>query len=303
MRKFRSFYFAMMAIASLSFLTSCGDDDEPNPKATITFEPSAPNDAVSLAPGADVSLKVVVTSADKLKEFKAMVSYPDGLSGDTTVKDFPKAGYEFNLDDMVPEDAKVGDKVVYTFTATTNKDEVTTRTYTVNVISDVATYSAKIFGNQNEAGGSYFSSVNGQVLTSTEAKANTSVVDFLYFSDTNVTTASNSSVIAAPSNTNAQNPAHSGVATWTTAKNATEFKRLANNTSVFAAATSAAAITTAYNNATGTATSSVEQLKKDDVFAFKTVGNKYGLAKVVSIDYPSNTLFKSKITLDIKMQR
>src|SRR6476619_3314614 len=98
MRKLRNFYFAMMAIASLSFLTSCGGDDEPNPKATITFEPSAPNDEVTLAQGAPIKFKVVVTSADKLKEFKVNIAVGGTSLGDTVVTNFPGSGYEFQFD-------------------------------------------------------------------------------------------------------------------------------------------------------------------------------------------------------------
>ncbi len=307
MKKFRNFYFAMMAIASLSFLTSCGDDDEVNPKATITFEPSATNDEVSLAPGAPIKFKVLVTSADKLKEFK-MVGSVLGLSFDTTVTNFPSAGYEFNVDDEVPNGLAEGTKITYTFTATTNKNEVTTRTYTITVLSDMATYTAKILGNQNAAVGSFFSSTDGMVLNSADAKANSAKVDLVYYYSVGGTAATDLGTIAAPTDVNAQAvygaSTSANIPSWAT-KNATKLKKIQGGGPIYDQITTGTQIEAGYNNSVaGPEGSKAMQLAVNDVVGFKTAAGKHGVAKVTAITTPTvannNT---SQITLSVKVQR
>lgn len=307
MKKLRNYYFALMAIASLSFLTSCGNDDEDvNPKASITFEPSATNDEVSLAPGADINLKVVVTSADKLKSFKAAVTYGGINGGDTTVTDFPKAGYEFNVDDVVPS-LSAGSKIIYTFTATTSKDEVTTRTYTVTVLSDMATYTAKILGNQNATAGSFFASTDGTVYSSADAKTNSAKVDLVYYYSVGGTAATDLATLAAPTDANAQAvygaSTSANIPSWAT-KNNTEIKKVpANMATLYDQVTSGSQIEQGYMALPGAATKA-STLKVGDVIGFMTAAGKHGLAKVTALSLPTTANGnKSEITLSVKVQR
>lgn len=306
MRKLRSLFFAMMTIASVSFLTSCGDDDEPNPKATITFDPSATNDEVSLAVGAPIKFKVVVTSADKLKEFKANINIGGINLGDTVVTSFPGSGYEFQVDDVVSPAIAPGQKIVLTFTATTNKDEVTTRTYTINVLSDIATYTATILGNQNASTGSFFSSTDGTVLNSTNAKANSGKVDLVYYYSVGGTAQADLATLAAPSDANAQAVYGAGttanIPSWAT-KNATKFKKLGSTASTYDNATDGSDIAAAYMNSSATEGSKADKLVAGNVFGFMTAAGKHGIAKVISVTLPTAPNNQSEIKLDIKVQR
>jgi hypothetical protein len=307
MRKFRSLFMMLLTLASMSVLTSCGDEEEVNPKATITFDPSADN--VSLASGSPIQFKVLVTSTDKLKEFK-MTKTAAGFNDDTTVTNFPAAGYEFNVNDVVTPGIAVGSTITYTFTATTNKNEVTTRTYTVTVLSDMATYTAKILGNQNATVGSFFSSVDGAVLNSNDAKNNSAKVDLVFYYSVGGTAATDLATLASPMNANAQAvygaSTTANIPSWAT-KNDTKFKKIAApfGASVYDAITSGSQIQDGYDSAAaGAESNSAKQLAVGDAIGFKTAAGKYGVAKVTALTTPTTANGnRSEVTLAIKVQR
>ncbi|HSI91769.1 MAG TPA: hypothetical protein VK927_11670, partial [Adhaeribacter sp.] len=218
MKKLKNYYFALMAIASLGLMTSCGDDNEPNPKATIGLTPNAT--AITAAPGEKLNVTVQVTSADKLKEFKVMKSSTGVTQEVTKVTSFPSSGYEYLLNDEIPASAAENSIITYTITATTNKDEVTERTITVTVKS-IETYTAKIMGNQNASVGSFFSATDGRIMTSAEAKASSGMVDILFYHSSptsgDIVAANNAATIASPTDPKAQqiyNNATTGIQTW-----------------------------------------------------------------------------------------
>lgn len=303
MKKFRSYLMTMLAVVSVGFLSSCGDDDEPNPKANIVFNPSA--ESVELAPGAPITLQVAVTSADKLKEFK-MSKNVLGVTQDSVVKDFPKAGFDFNLNDVVPTTAQPGNTITYTFTVTTNKGEVSTKTFRVNVVEPVVTYTARILGNQNAAVGSFWSSSNGTVYNSTDARNNSQLIDLVFYHSSATSgdpvAAANQATIASPADTKAQE-IHTSIGNWTT-KNATMFKYIGTSAAVYDNATTGQDISAIYTNSSATASSFVKTLKVGDVFAFVTQAGKYGVARVTSVGTPTAANGnKSEINLNIKMAR
>ncbi|MDX5345673.1 MAG: DUF4466 family protein [Hymenobacteraceae bacterium] len=304
--KLRTHFLAVLALASFTFLTSCGDDNDnptPAPKATITFDPSA--EEAELAPGQSVNLKVVVTSQDKLKEFKMSRSVA-GVSNDTTVTSFPAAGYEFPVQYTVPANTAVGTQINFTFTATTKENQVTTRNYKVTVVGPVANYTAKIMGNQNASAGSFFSTADGSVLTKALAEATPGKVDFVFYHSSNASgdpqAALNQATIASPADAKAQQ-IHTTIGSWSK-KNGTMFKFVGNNGALYDAMTEPQHLEGVYNNLPSQPTTAVTQLKQGEIFAFKTVDNRYGLARVKSVTTgTSGTSFTSEISLDVKVQR
>ncbi|MDX5345674.1 MAG: DUF4466 family protein [Hymenobacteraceae bacterium] len=297
-RKFRSYFTMAVAVVSVGFLTSCGDDDEPNPKATITFDPST--ETVERAPGEDITMKAVVTSQDRLKEFKMTKSIL-GVTKDTIVTNFPSAGYEFNLVDQVPASAQVGNSITYTFTATTNKGEVTTRTFTVNVVSTLNNYTAVILGNQNASAGSFYSTSDNQVITTANAPANAGKIDLVYYYSVGGPAATDLATIAAPSDPTAQ-AVHTTINSWTV-KNATKFKKGFTDAQ-FTGLSSGQAIAAAYTGSSATESSKAPALQQGNVFGFVTAAGKYGMAKVESITVPTAANNnRSEIRLQIKVQR
>jgi hypothetical protein len=298
MRKFRSLFLMLLTLASTSFLTSCGDEEEVNPPATITFSPSA--ESASLAPGAHLKFDVVVTSTDKLKSFKASMAIPGLGTADTTVTSFPGSGFVYNIDDVVPP-LTAGTVVTFTFTATTNNDIVTTRTFTLTVLSDLATYNATILGNQNASVGSFFSSTDGTVLTSANAKTNSGKVDLVYYYSVGGNT--DLATIAAPTDPTAQAvygaTTSANIPSWAT-KNATQ---LVMGVAADFTSTNAIDVQDAFTTAAGTPGTKVNKLKVNDVILFKTAANKYGVAKVTSVTTPVAPANQSEIKLDFKVQR
>lgn len=181
------------------------------------------------------------------------------------------------------------------------KDEETTPTPTPTPTdAGINTYSAKIFGDQsNNSAGSFFATSNGTVYTQANAKANDSIVDLLYYYG-----ATNMATIANPSDADAGtifNNATTGLQTWTT-KNNTQLRETILTAEVFNAISADSTLTQLYTaSATGSAMTEATSLAAGDVIAFKTVKNKSGFIKVVSI--VENGGSGDYIQVDVKVQK
>jgi hypothetical protein len=129
-------YSAIISLVCLSGLFSCIDDTIPNPKPEIDFNPS--NKEISLAPGDSVvadtlnhNLKITVRTLGKLKAFSIASSDSSQLLQNITT--FPEKSYSTILRSKVGTNKKAGDRIIYSFSATNDKEETTIRTFTVNV--------------------------------------------------------------------------------------------------------------------------------------------------------------------------
>ncbi|RYF87281.1 MAG: hypothetical protein EOO03_10790 [Chitinophagaceae bacterium] len=297
MYKFKSYVMAMLAVGSMAFLTSCGDDEEVNPKAEIVFNPSETE--VSKAPGDMVTLGVAVTSQDKLKSFKVERTILGTTATLNETTSFGNAGHSYILNDTVPSSAQPGNKIEYRFTAVTNKNETTTKTFTVNV-AGVQTYTAKILGNQNASMGSSFASSNGMVYNLADAKTNSTLVDFMYYYSVGGDRAADKASLISPDHAHAAD-IFSAITTWTQ-RNTTEFKT-GVSVATFNGATSGTAVQAAFTAATATASGKAMDLAVGDVIAFKTESGKHGLIHVKNITTPnSGNNNASELTVDVKVQ-
>ncbi len=187
------------------------------------------------------------------------------------------------------------------FTACSEDEETPTPTPTPTD-AGVNTYTEKIYGDQaNNSAGSFFSTSNGTVYTQAQAKTNASSVDFLYYYG-----ATNKATIAAPNDAPAAtiyDNATTGLQTWSV-KNATELRGTLLTADLFNAITADSTLTKMYDNfALGTAATSATDLAEGDVIAFKTVGNKKGFVKVVSIVENGTTATGDYIKVDVKVQK
>ncbi|KAA9331860.1 hypothetical protein [Adhaeribacter soli] len=117
-------------VAATGFISSCVNDSTPNPRAIIDFNPK--ENTIALAPGDSVNkLAITVSSMDRLQSFTIGCSDSAKLLHDTIP--FPARKYNTVLLDKIAASKVKGDRVVYTFTAVTERNETTSRTYTVKV--------------------------------------------------------------------------------------------------------------------------------------------------------------------------
>ncbi len=92
--KRRAFYkIALLAFASVGFLSSCTDEtDTTAPTGSITFDPSTAS--AETAPGSSVNFKVVVTSPEKLDKVQIRFQLP-GSSSYVTLNEYPDKTTDF----------------------------------------------------------------------------------------------------------------------------------------------------------------------------------------------------------------
>jgi hypothetical protein len=171
--------------------------------------------------------------------------------------------------------------------------------------AEMTTYSATILGNQNASTGSFFSSSEGVVYSSSNAAANAAKVDLVYYYSVGGSAAANLATLASPSDASAQDvysaSTTANIPAWTK-KNNTMFKTItaANFTSV----ANGDDIKSVYTNATGTESSKLTALAANSYIAFKTEAGKHALARVVSVDLPTAANGnKSEIKLDFKVEK
>lgn len=306
MQKLRSFYFAMMAIASLSFLTSCGSDEDtvaPLPTLDIAAGTGLTSADVEATANTPLSIKIIAKSNENgrnLKNFKITRSDVGTALKDTAIG---KENFDYTYKFTAPANQGT---YTYTFSVTDRDDNVASRSITVTVVGDMATYTAKILGNQNASAGSFFSSRDGMVISSGDSKANAAKIDFGYFYSVGGTAATYKATLASPSDADGAavfgSITSTDFANWAT-KNVTEFKKLAGAANNYDLITSGTQIEAAYM-ALPAGTSKASDLQVGDLVGFMTAAGKHGVAKVTQLVAPTTANGnKSEITLAVKVQR
>ncbi len=194
----------------------------------------------------------------------------------------------------------VGLAVSIGFTSCTEDEDTTPTPTPTPTDAGINTYTAKIFGDQtNNSAGSFFATSNGTVYTQAQAKANDSLVDLVYYYG-----ATNKATIANPTDADAatifDNPT-TGLQTWTK-KNNTELRATILTADIFNTISADSTLTKLYTaSAIGSALTDATDLAVGDVIAFKTVKNKQGFLKVVTII--ENNSNADYITVDVKVQK
>ena len=178
------------------------------------------------------------------------------------------------------------------------------------VVAEMNTYTVRILGNQNNTtSGSFFSSADGVVKNSADAKASASTIDFLYYHSAPTSgdpvAAANEATVASPADTKAMeiyNGATNGLQNWAV-RNATKFKRLTSDVTGFNNLANGTEVAGVYTNSTAAEATAVTQLKANDMFAFMTAGGKHGVAKVNSVTVTSQNPFMTEIRMDVKVEK
>jgi len=161
---------------------------------------------------------------------------------------------------------------------TDNKDLTASVSFTITVEAvggPINTWTATL-GSHQSTKGSSFASTTGTVYSIADAKANSSLVDFMYYYG-----AENFATLAAPDDATVESVFSSadGPASWTT-RNATRFAETNLSAGDFDAIEDDLTIV---EEATGASATKVNELSDGDVVAFVTADDKMGLVKVVSI--------------------
>lgn len=275
-------------------MNSCTeDDDTPDPKPTITVTV----DSVSTGWQGDViDFTIIIGSNSNLETLKIQ---PDNANGPTT--NFFDTSYTSNTNNetinysyTIPTSGiNDGDVIEITFTVT---DEVSSQNVSknVNIVipggNAINTFNNIILGSYNHTTGSFCASFDGGVYTISTAKANQSLIDFLYYYG-----ATNKATIAAPNDVDAGTITTLGLSTWTT-KNATTFKKVTNTIDW---ANVVDDVVIEEETASGVTETAITDLSDNDVLAFISTTGKKGLIKINTIVIGDN----GTVDLSIKVQQ
>lgn len=292
--KFAKRFLLLLSLSPLFMGCPAGPTDNP---AIITVA-TVPSGVTTASPGNTVSFKITVSSDNDLQSLSVKESINGASSASLLDSTFSKStgtAASLTWDYKVSVSALDGEKHEYTFLLTDDKGNTAEakQTITISSSSSVSSYSNVTLGADQNSNGSFFNTTSGLVYTVTPAKANQTLVDFVYYYGT-----TNLATLSCPSETGANAFTSLQLDQWTPAnKNSTNYIKVTGVD--FATTSTGAAIQTAYTSASGTADLKANMLAKDDVIAFKTKGGKYGLVKVNAIT-PDRT---GTINLDVKVQK
>jgi hypothetical protein len=168
----------------------------------------------------------------------------------------------------------------------------------------INTYLVKVLGNPLTTGGKFIATSTGTVYTLEDAKTNSDKVDFGY---ANGTTANTGFIIGAPADDlimSLHGNSSSEVSSWSV-KNKTTFMETSLTASDFNAITKDAQLVANDPGADFVQGENsrlfASEIEVNDVFAFRTVAGKVGLAKVTARSGTSTTT--GGISLSIKIQK
>ena len=302
--------FGLGVVASLSVLTSCKKDEVVPEGPKITFA----NGATYAAKAEDTSHTFIVNAdaAGELKEIKVFdVSNSNNETqlGTTITKFSSDIKHTFNqtVNLFDTNGKRKTGEVKIKVSVTDKKDQTNSSTFTIKTYETLNIFSARIMSAQFKEGkSSFFSTVNGTVYSSADAKTNSSLIDFAYCYRGVATDVTYKAIIGAPSDA-AIKVGHTNTAdfsNWTTYNN-TVFKLTNLTVDQFNA------ITDDYGFASNTdlTETHVFDLKPDNVVAFKTAAGKYGYFRVKSINVGiqgGDAIQKyqdGSIEIDVKVQK
>ncbi|HEX4887540.1 MAG TPA: hypothetical protein VFV37_05775 [Luteibaculaceae bacterium] len=299
------FLVGAVALTGITF-TACEkdeNDEQKNPSIALIKPDSK---TITVTTDSVVSVEVLAAAADaRLSSFSVQFStsgglfsnYDNAFSGnrsDTTLN-----GANFTYRANLPTLSGDG-VIVYRFITTDKDGKSSSIDLTINVQQgegeSISFYSARLLGDQDGSTGSFFGSSNGMVYRIAEAKANSSLVDMLYFFGS-----SNAATIASPADNDAgtvYNGSTSGLQTWST-RNATLFDRTFLTPGQFNQINDQTLLVSLYG--VDGNQSKVNQLAVDQVIKFRTVAGKRGFALIKQIT--NNGSSADGITIDVKVEK
>ena len=300
-------FFALMLLAGATLFTSCkGDDDEPIPAPTVTFQGGVTSmvftgtneidiNVTFAAEGKIESVTLAGPSLTGAGTATSTITTKMGTSGTDDAKGETSATYLFKVTAADLILAFVNHtSLSYTFTVTDQESSSNTGTFTVTMqstgtpIGAIDTYTGVTLGAQSNATlGSFYATSSNSIYLMSAAATNCANVDIAYFYG-----ATNHNTVGAPENADVQT-VFSSVSSWTT-KNSTLFVK---NPSGFTFASIDA--TTDISGLTFGTETKANELAAGDLVAFKTAANKIGFASVTAVA-ADNT---GSITFSVKVQQ
>lgn len=291
-----NFLFALMLVASLPFITSCGTDEEPTPPSLmLNAAPGYTSSDVTVPAGTVIKIGIIAkaTSAS-LSNFKITQTVNNSSS---TMYDTTFSVQSYNEDFDITT-ASVAGTVKLTFKVTAADGEIAEASVTITTTSTpINTYTAVLMGGQeNPNMGSFYTTEIDSVMKLAAARQNQGKIDLVYYYG-----ATNKASIVAVSDAQlADVPAFSECSTWTT-RNATKFKLTSGID--WSTITDESGITA---NATDLTVTHINQLKVNDIVAFETAAtssnpSKKGLYIVKAISGSAGA--DRSITIEVKIQK
>lgn len=308
----------LLAVSSMIFLYSCGDDDteEPGPVGpSITLSGDLYNqdefevgDSVGLSvafstPGELSGFNYQVTinkdSADEQSQTKVFNSPEDIGYTDTDVS----GSFNFTLFEEIPENLE-GKSVTVYFEIVDKADQLDSVSWTFEVFAGINTYEMVLLGAQNNSEAGFYDADANVRFTYAQARdtsgVESSVVDLAYYWG-----ATNENTLAAIDDAGlnavyeATNPDLSIEDNFGT-RNSTRFVKL-EGVDFDDVQSSSQLINAASFESTTAGESSATMLEENDVVAFQLDadrGGKFGLIKIASID---DTNGNGTITIEVKI--
>lgn len=292
-----SFFFAILLMTSVTFLSSCGTDEIAATPPTIMLNagPGYTGTDVTVPINTELKVGIIATSTSaKLSNLKINQT-AGGIT--TTLKDTTFSSDSFNKDFTITAPSVAG-SLTLTFKITAADGEFAEASFMITTTSaPIYTYTAILMGGQENPNlGSFYSTLNDSVMKMAVARQNSKQVDLVYYYGTT----NHSSIVAVSDGQLAGIPAFVECGTWPT-QNATTFKltsgvdwaTITDETGILA-------------NATDMTVTHVNDLALNDIVAFETAAtsdnpSKKGMYKVMAINGASGA--ERSITIEVKMQK
>jgi len=291
-----SFLFAILLMASVPFLTSCGTDETATPP-TIMLNAAPGYTGTDVTVPVNTELKVgIIASATTAKLSNLKINQTSNGST-TTLIDTTFSSDNFNQDFTITAPSVVG-SLTLTFIIAAADGESAQASFSITTTSaPIYTYTAILMGGQeNSTLGSFYSTLNDSVMKIAVARQNSQQIDMVYYYG-----ASNHSSIVAVSDAQLLGvPAFAECDTWLT-KNATKFKKTTGID--WATITDESGILA---NAVNLTETHMNDLIVGDIIAFETATTssnptKKGMYKVMKVE--GLTSASRSITIEVKIQK
>ncbi|HBZ65639.1 MAG TPA: hypothetical protein DEO70_02300 [Bacteroidales bacterium] len=304
MKNFRKLFMLTFVAATVLF-TSCSKDDTTDPTVnypTVNFMTSAGyvKADITLAPGFEfltgINASMNATSKEKLVKLTITRVFNNTP---TIVLDSTINVEVLAYDNFYTTKTTTGvEKWIFAVTDKAGvKSEISYNITTEEAAGEIYSYEATLMGGRyNTNVGSFWSSLNNQVMLQNVAENNKNKVDFVYFYGDN-----NHASIHAPANEYANTEAWGSLFSNWSPRNATTFKT--TNGVDWASVANDAPIVA---QATGMTLTMLNELTVGQIIAFETAATsanpgKKGLFKVMAIEGTAST--DRTIKLDIKIQK
>ncbi len=299
MKKVVSLTLCLLGAGMLFFSSCSSDSSNPTPQnPTINFLGGNGYVSTDVTVAAGSALKFGITSASNTSSGAKLTNFKITRVFNNTpmvVLDSTINVTYYNVDISTAASQSAGqEKFIFRITDKDGKyAEISVTVTTTPSAGPINSWTQRILGAQSNITGSSFASVNGNVYTLADAKANAALIDWLYFYG-----ATNLATLACPADPDAQtvfNNATNGIQTWTV-KNLTLFKKVTDQI-VWTDITDDSIIVE--QTASGVDQTKIPNLAQGDILAFISQSGKKGMIRVVAITTGSD----GTMTIDVKVQQ